>query len=220
MMSKGFKARSGNAGDAVSATQEPRPTCRRPGRLARLLKRGGRDASGATAIEFAMLAPVVILLLMGIIEFGLIYTADIVLKNATYDAARTGRTGFVEDKSTQDKTVLDIVRHEVSSMMDPNKLAIDSKAYAGFDNLNKPEPFIDANKNGRRDNGENYTDVNGNGKYDLDQGRDGFGGANEVVLYTVSYPWKLLTPFVSEIIGDNGFITLTATAVVQNEPYQ
>jgi len=220
MAKEGFKAGSGNEEADAFASHEALFPARPHGRFRRLLKRGGRDASGATAIEFAMLAPVVILLLMGIIEFGLIYTADIVLKNATYDAARTGRTGFVENKSTQDKTVLDIVRHEVSAMMDPNKLTIDSKAYAGFGNLNKPEPFIDANKNGRRDNGENYTDVNGNGKYDLDQGRDGFGGANEVVLYTVSYPWKLLTPFVSEIIGDNGFITLTATAVVQNEPYQ
>lgn len=195
-------------------------TALRPNKLRALLKRGRADDAGATAIEFAILAPVLLLLVMGIIEFGLIYTADIVLKNATYDAARTGRTGFVADKSTQDKTVLDIVRNEVSSLMDPNKLAIDSVAYDDFTKLKKPEPFIDANKNGRRDDGENYTDVNGNGKYDLDQGRTGFGGANEVVLYTVSYPWKLLTPIMAELIGTGGVFTLTATAVVQNEPYQ
>ena len=177
------------------------------------------DDAGVTAVEFAMVAPFLILILVGIVEFGLIFSADILLKNATYDASRTGRTGFVTEDSTQDATVRAVVRDEAGLLMDADKITIKSAAYSGFDTLKKPEPFIDANRNGVRDDGENFTDVNGNGVYDTDQGRAGYGGKNEVVLYTVSYPWKLFTPLLGEIVGSNGVITLNATAVVQNEPY-
>jgi hypothetical protein len=188
--------------------------------LCKRLIRSISDDTGVTAVEFAMVAPILMLLLVGIFEFGLIFAADIFLKDATNDAARTGRTGFVAEGSTQDEMVLGMVRQETGILMDPDKITIESTAYAGFDKLKKPEPFIDANKNGKRDDGENFTDVNGNGKYDTDQGRAGYGGANEVVLYTVSYPWRLFTPLVGKLVGTDGVLTLTATAVVQNEPYQ
>lgn len=178
-----------------------------------------RDASGATAVEFAIVAPVLFLLMMGILEFGIIFAADIVLKNATSDAARTGRTGFVADGSNQEDTILRFVREQAGIFMNPDDIAVESAAYAGFDQLRKPEPFVDADKDGVRDDGENFTDVNGNGKWDADQGRAGYGGANEVVIYTVSYPWHVVTPLISNLVGHDGVITLAATAVVQNEPY-
>jgi Flp pilus assembly protein TadG len=178
-----------------------------------------KSDDGATAVEFAMIAPVLIFLTFAIIESGIAFAADIVLKNATYDAARTGRTGFVSDGSTQDGTVKQKIKSLASVIMDVDKLEITSLAYKGFDALKKPEPFIDKNGNGRRDDGENFTDVNGNGKWDADQGAAGYGGTAQVVLYTVSYPWTFHTPILKEIVGNNGTVTLSATAVVQNEPY-
>lgn len=177
------------------------------------------NVSGATAVEFAMVAPVLMLILTGIVEFGLVLAADIVLKNATSDASRTGRTGFSAQDSTQDATVRRMIRSEAGVLMDADRITIESAAYSGFDALKKPEPFVDANKNGRRDNGENFTDVNGNGVYDIDQGRSGYGGTSEVVVYTVSYPWRFFTPIIGRMVGTDGVLTLTATAVVQNEPY-
>jgi Flp pilus assembly protein TadG len=177
------------------------------------------DESGATAIEFAMIAPVLLAALFGIVEFGLALAADIVLKNATQDAARMGRTGFVSAGSTQDETVRTIVRDRAGAFMDADRLTIESLAYSGFDTLRKPEPFVDANGNGVRDDGENFTDVNGNGKWDADQGTLGYGGTSEVVVYTVTYPWQFLTPLIGDLVGTDGTLTLKATAVVQNEPY-
>lgn len=187
--------------------------------LCRRLRRCISNDAGATAVEFAIVAPILMLILFGIIEFGLIFAADILLKNATYDASRAGRTGFVAENSTQDAMVRAILRNEAGVLMDADKITIESAAYTGFDTLKKPEPFIDANGNGKRDDGENFTDVNGNGVYDTDQGRAGYGGTSEVVLYTVSYPWRLFTPLVGRLVGTDGVLALTATAVVQNEPY-
>lgn len=204
--------------DIVGARQKHSQP-RRPSGFFRHLARYRSNDAGATAVEFAVIAPFLLLLLTGIIEFGLILAADITLKNATYDASRTGRTGFITAESTQDATILKIVRDEAGVLMNADKITVESAAYTGFDALKKPEPFIDANRNGVRDDGENFTDVNGNGVYDLDQGRTGYGGTSEVVLYTVSYPWKLFTPLIGTIIGTDGVLTLSATAIVQNEPY-
>ena len=58
----------------------------------RLLARFTRAEEGVTAIEFAMVAPVLIILLMGIIEFSLMMTAYNVMESATTVSARLGAT--------------------------------------------------------------------------------------------------------------------------------
>jgi len=174
---------------------------------------------GASAVEFALVAPALIFLTFAITESGIAFAADILLKNATYDAARTGRTGFVSEGSTQDVTIRQKIRSQASVLMDADKLVITSKSYTGFNNFKKPEPFVDKNGNGVRDDGENFTDVNGNGVYDRDQGATGYGGTAQVVLYNVTYPWTFHTPILRELISSTGTIELSATAVVQNEPY-
>lgn len=171
------------------------------------------------ALEFAFVAPALFMLVLGIVEVGICFTANMVLRNATVMAARTGRTGYVDDASTRDATVRKVVTDQAAVILDPNLLSFSSKAYSAFDQINSPEPFVDANGNGKRDPGETYTDVNGNGVYDTDRGVDGYGGASQIVVYTVSYPWTFFTPLVGHLFSSNGTLTLTATAVIQNEPY-
>jgi hypothetical protein len=177
------------------------------------------DQKAATAVEFALVGPVLFLLIFGIVEFGLCFTANIVLQNAIKTAARTGRTGYVDDASTRDATVRRIVKEQASVLLDYTKIAFTSKAYGGLSGVGTPEPFIDANGNGKRDDGETYTDVNGNGTWDEDSGVDGYGGASQIVVYTASYPWAFFTPLIGKLVSTDGTLTLTATAVIQNEPY-
>ncbi len=179
---------------------------------------------GATAVEFALISPILFLLVMGIVESGLIMSAQNTLESATYVASRTGRTGFVETGKTQEETIMDTLKERASLFLDTNYVSIDAmtvatKTYAGFDDINEPEPFVDANGNGVRDNGENFTDINCNGQWDEDRAGSGFGGSGEIVVYTVTYPWPLFTPLVGEFIGTDGIVTLTSRAVVKNEPY-
>lgn len=177
------------------------------------------DRRAATAIEFALIAPVLFMLTLGTVELGLCFTADIVLRNATSSASRLGRTGYVANNSTRDAMVLAQISQEVGAILDPSRISLVSKAYGGFEDIGRPEPFVDVNGNGKRDDGESYTDVNGNGKYDLDRGKDGLGGTSQIVIYTVTYPWSFFTPLVGRMISSTGTILLTATAVIQNEPY-
>src|SRR5262249_44010040 len=59
--------------------------------LMRRLRDDGEKAS--TATEFAMVAPIFFLLLMGTIEAGVIFFAQSALQNAVNDAARLVKTG-------------------------------------------------------------------------------------------------------------------------------
>src|SRR4051812_7580815 len=87
------------------------------------------DRRGATAIEFAIMGPVFFMFLFGIVECGLCYTANIMLQSATNTAARTGRTGYIDDSSTRDATVRRIVKDQSSIILDYTKLTLSSKAY-------------------------------------------------------------------------------------------
>lgn len=50
----------------------------------------GRDERGVAAVEFALLLPVLIMLLFGIIEFGLALSRQQVLNTASHEGARLG----------------------------------------------------------------------------------------------------------------------------------
>jgi hypothetical protein len=73
-----------------------RPTQRR-GCLRRLTERRGClrrfDQRGATLVEFVVVVPTVLFLLMNLIQYGLLYHAKSQLNYATFEAARAGTTG-------------------------------------------------------------------------------------------------------------------------------
>ena len=59
----------------------------RHGRLSRRRVRGG-DERGAVAVEFALIFPVLVLLLVGIIEFGAMFNAQLLVQGAAREGAR------------------------------------------------------------------------------------------------------------------------------------
>lgn len=184
------------------------------------LRRFRRDARGVTAVEFALIAPVLILFMMGIVELGLIMMTQGIMDNAAFSASRAGKTGYAAAGMTQDQTIMSAVTKSLSGVLSPAKLTLTSKAYDDYGSIGQPEPFTDVNNNGRYDAGEPYTDVNGNGSWDADQGKTGAGTATQIVVYTVSYKWKLFTPLIARMLGSSGVVPIDARVVVRNEPYE
>lgn len=177
-----------------------------------------RDESGIAALEFAMITPVLLLMLMGIIEFSMIMFTTAVMESATNITSRLGKTGYVAEGSTREQQILDSVAHRTAGLLDPEKITIDSKIYSDFSKIGQPEPCLDPTSSPcPGTSGVNFVDINGNGMWDADMGKAGLGEAGDVVVYTVSYPWPIMTPFIGSIIG-NPF-TLTVRTVVRNEPY-
>ncbi|GLK81036.1 TadE family protein [Methylopila turkensis] len=186
---------------------------------ARLARRFRADRSGSTAIEFALIAPPLVLFTVGIVEVGIMVAGQQALEDAVFIATRTSKTGYVASGSTQQADINAAIRKAAGALLDPAKIVVTSKAYEDFSNIGQPEPFTDLNKNGVRDALEPFTDVNGNGVYDTDQGRSGSGSSSEIVLFTATYPWPLHTPLIAQIVGKNGTYELKASSAVKNEPY-
>ncbi len=72
--------------------------------------------------------------------------------------------------------------------------------------------------NGQIDPGE-YVDINGNNQWDADMGAAGAGGPGAVVVYKVKYDWPLLTGLLTPLLGQNGYVTLSVSTAVRNEPF-
>ncbi len=175
-----------------------------------------RCDSGVTTLEFALIAPVFLLMVMGIIEFAMIMFTAVVLESATNETSRLGKTGYIAPGSTRQQEIINNVISHTTGLLDPNKITVSTEVYANFNNIGQPEPCL-TQKCGGGVAGTDYVDVNGNGHWDQDMGAAGLGNAGDVVVYTVSYPWSIMTPIVSAVIGNT--LTLTARTVVRNEPY-
>jgi hypothetical protein len=176
---------------------------------------------GVTAVEFAFTLPILLFFTLGITEFSTIFMAQNMLENATNTASREGKTGYVKSGLSREAFLLLLIQERIDKLMDPSKITMDTQVYKALNQVNEPEPYTDRNHNGRYDTGETFTDTNGNGHWDPDgaYAEEGYGNAGDVTVYTVSYQWKVMTPLLSEILGNNGIVTLSSRILVKNEPY-
>jgi Flp pilus assembly protein TadG len=181
-----------------------------------VLKGVTRSDSGASATEFAILAPAFLALVVGLIEVTGLFLANGLLEGAVREASRYGITVRCNENRTT--VIRQIVADNTYGLIDMNTVTISTSVYQNFASIGQPEPFTDSNSNGRYDAGEPFTDINGNGAWDADQGRTGEGTAGDVVQYTIRYNWPLFSPFLAPVLGSGGIVPLRATVAVRNEP--
>lgn len=187
------------------------------------LRRLGRDSAGVTIIEFALVAPVMLVLLGGLLELGYVAFARSTLESAILDASRTARVAECPGEAAA------LIEQEVVSRMavvvshDGQPPVLQVRSYGNeFGNVGNPEPFNDLDASGSFDPGEPYTDINGNGSWDDDMGKSGsYGSYGEVVEFTATFNVASLLPFIAARINDNeGFYPIAAETVVRNEPFK
>jgi len=184
---------------------------------AALLRRLLSDGAAGAAMEFALIVPVLLTFVLGIVEVAMVMFASSLLEGSVREAARYGITGYTLTGQSREAVILNIVKRYSAGMINMSKVKITYLTYKSFTNIGQPEPFNDANHNGKYDVGETFTDVNGNGKWDADMGKASTGGPGDVVVYTVAYDWPLLTGYLSGILGLK--IPLRASYAVRNEPW-
>ena len=173
-----------------------------------------RDSRGVTVVEFAMVAPVMILLIMGLGELMYTIYAQSVLSGAVQKAARDSAIQGGSDR------VLDIDSRVMEQVHTVAPLATHVSSRASYHNFAsvRPERFTDGNNNGVRDAGECFDDINNNGRWDIDPGIANQGGASDVTRYRirVTYP----RPFpMAQMLGWEKNATMTAETLIKNQPY-
>lgn len=193
--------------------------------MIRRLRRLRRDRRGVTIVEFAMVAPVLSLLMMGLGDMLYQMYVKEMLTGSVQKAARdSGIQGGAQQTAAIDAKVLgmmsNIMRAPTASCANPaaaGTYCSTRLSYASFSAVG-PEPFDDNNANNQRDPGECYTDVNGNGRWDAEPGATGQGGANDVALYTMRITYPRIFP-VARMLGASANQTVTAQTLLKNQPY-
>ncbi|MXO90299.1 TadE/TadG family type IV pilus assembly protein [Pontixanthobacter aquaemixtae] len=181
--------------------------------IARAFQTLRRDEQGVSILEFALIAPVLLTMILGLFDLSYNMYANSMLHGAVQQAARESTLEGASEQGV-DSAVTDAVHDVVPHAT----LTFDRKAYASFTAVAQEEAFTDVNEDGTCNEGEPFEDANGNGIWDRDQGEAGMGGARDAVLYnvTISYPRAFpIAPF----IGISPFQQTTATTVLRNQPF-
>ena len=184
-----------------------------------LLPAIGKDERGATLIEFAIIAPVMGLLLLGAFDTAHSLYMRSVLQGIIQKVARDSalESGTVEAR----QTLLDNkVRASVRAIANNATITFTRRFYRTFNDAAsaRAESWTDTNTNGRCDQGEPYEDQNRNGTWDADGGDAGQGTAKDRTLYTVSVSYPRFFPLY-RVIGGSNVTRIKAATVLQNQPY-
>ena len=177
--------------------------------------------SGASAMEFAIVAPVFVLLLAGMFEIAMVSFVGILAEGGLREASRYGITGQTPGTLTREERLVQIVEEHTHGLISVSPSNVTFTVYEDFEHIGTPEPYEDNNPaNGQYDPGESFTDWNDNAQWDVDPGVTGVGGAGDIVLYRIEYQWEFMTKIFSVFGGADGRLDMSTTIAVRNEPYE
>jgi Flp pilus assembly protein TadG len=169
------------------------------------LRRFARDAAGASALEFALVATPFFLTLFAIVEVGLVYFVSLNLDNATEAAARLIRTGQAQTQGLSAAQFKTQMCNFIWAPIDCGGLRVDVRHYASFgDAAANPTNPLDGTGN-----------LKSNFSYDP-------GNPNDVVVVRTYYEWTLAAQLPSLISLSNlqdGGRLIQSAAAFRNEPY-
>jgi Flp pilus assembly protein TadG len=169
-----------------------------------LTRSGLRCRSGSAAIEFAFVAPIFFVFLMGTMEAGIVLLGNFVLQNATSDAARQIRTGQVAVNGITQAQFRQLICTGIAPLLacDTN-LQIDVQTFTSFGTTSISNP------------------ITASGTLDTSLNNWSPGTVCSVVLVRTFYTWQVATPlltsFLVNISPDKRLFT--AAVAFRNEPY-
>ncbi len=182
-----FKSRSHSPG---------KPSPRKRG----ILRRLRADNSGATAIEFGIIALPFFALLVALIEVSLVFFANFSLDSAVDEASRLVRTGQAQTQGLSETQFKQSICNNATGLQNcMGNLKLDVQRFNNFSGVTMPGP-LDAGGELRND----FT-------FDLGTGGD-------VIVVRAFYVWDLIASFPGSLgnMPDGGRLII-ATAAFRNE---
>ena len=162
-----------------------------------------RNQSGATVVEFALVATPFFALMFAIIETALVFFADQALDTAVSSVSRLIRTGQAQADSMSASDFKTAICGRMVGLLDcTSGLKVDVRKYADFNSINLNTPV---DKDGNLDVTENY--------------QTGHGG--DIVVVRAYYEWPTFVTGLGNNLGNmpDGNRLLVATAAFRNEPF-
>ena len=84
-----------------------------------------RNEGGSPAVEFALAAPVLLLLMAAIIEFGMIMFVTVLMEGGIREAARWGITGQAPEDGDRAAHILEVVADRTLGLVDVSKATVE-----------------------------------------------------------------------------------------------
>jgi Flp pilus assembly protein TadG len=153
------------------------------------------DRRGATALEFALIAPILFCSLFAIIEIGVMSIMSSSLDNAVAEVARRIRTNREDAPAGVDgfKTLV-CARFGGGRQACAQHMSVSVQKFSHFSDAAAASPVNDA----------------------FDKGE-----AGDIIVVRVNYRWPLITPFLAAAFphADGNQVVLAARTAFKNEPY-
>lgn len=163
-----------------------------------------KSERGVTAVEFALLAPLLFYIFMAIFELSLLFFVSVNIDGAAIDAARRIRTGQTQNTADPLTDFTSTLCSKLTTMIDCADIDYDVRTAANFSSVSLDVEYDP-------DTGEIIT-------YGFDA-----GGASDIVVVRVMYNWTINTPAIGTLFetfeGTNTRL-LVSTVAFQSEPYE
>ncbi len=188
--------------------------------MKKLFKRLQNAEQGAFVIEYALLVPVFLTLTLGSMEVGRMLMVNAALEGAVTESSRVAITGNIpEGYETVDAYIQDFIKENLNDVGIDAGVEISMKVYDSFSDIGSEEPFTDEDGDLSCNNGEFFTDVNGNGSWDADMGASGAGGEENIMLMSINVQLPYMMHGFIDAFTENPYINLGTSTAVRNEPY-
>jgi Flp pilus assembly protein TadG len=159
-----------------------------------------RDERGNALLEFALVAPPFLLLLVGTLEVSMMFFASAVIEGATKEAARQIRTGQIQEAADPLVAFQNELCGSLAGIIDCGRVVLNVQTFSSFSAVSMP---IELDEDGEIVN-------------------TGFapGGSSAVTVVRAMYRWRFSTPLIERAMpsGPSGHL-LVSTVAFQNEPY-
>lgn len=179
------------------------------------------DQRGVSVMEFGLIAPVVLFMLLGTMDIGHSYFVRATLDGALQSAARSSAlegSATVEAQELVDKRV----KEAVGALAPGANITVTRRYYQTFSEAASATPEVltenTATTNKRCDRGETFVDANKNGVWDADGGSSGQGGAKDIVILKYKVSYARLFP-MAKMVGWPANVELESSTILANQPY-
>ncbi len=141
-----------------------------------------RERRGQTIVEFALVVPIIFLLLFGLIDLGIMFYVNLTMQNAVRQGARTSVVGSSSGGPTQRAALIQTIRDSSNGLYD------------------KGQPRLTT-----------YIVTPGSSTFSNFTGAN-IGGSGQIVMVRLDYTWPLLTHILSPFFTNDEYsFTVKAT---------
>jgi Flp pilus assembly protein TadG len=161
--------------------------------------------NGATAVEFALIAPAFLATLFAVLESTLFLFAQANLQDAAAQAGRLFMTGQAQNAGTTESQFENEICPMISALFTCSKLMVNVSAYTSFSTASATAPTLTFNSGGAVTNSWSYTS----------------GTPGQVMVVQLIYQWPIVSGPFGYVLPNisNGTTEMMGVTAFRVEPY-